>query len=98
MRSIAIFVLLTCLGCNQQSAPQVQQPTIEQPSSIGRVVRCSECGGKGEVVYDEDSPIVIHGFGEPGTYTCPMCNGFGELFEEDRIDEKTSTLHIPNRG
>lgn len=47
------------------------------------MVPCIECGGSGQVVYDEDHPIVQLG-AKPGTYTCPMCGGEGELVEESR--------------
>ncbi len=90
MRTLAFLCLVLCLGCSQPVAqPQPSPPPTQsqpEPASLqmSRLVKCPECGGKGEVVYDEDHPIVVNGLGEPGTYTCPMCKGFGDLFVEEK--------------
>lgn len=47
--------------------------------SSDRIIPCDECKGRGEVVYDEDHPIVQHKLSEPGVYPCPICGGSGEL-------------------
>ena len=45
------------------------------------LVDCSECGGVGKVTYTKDHWIVTKGFGEPGTFQCPICNGDKKLYE-----------------
>lgn len=89
MRTIALLCLVLCLGCSQPTAQESKpQPQTSEPEpaslQMSRLVKCPECDGKGQVVYDENHPIVKNGLGEPGTYTCPMCNGFGDLFVEEK--------------
>ena len=45
------------------------------------LVDCSECNGVGTVTYDANHWIVTNGFGEPGTFQCPICNGDKKLYE-----------------
>ena len=87
MRTAALLLLVLCLGCSQPDAPEPQSPQTSEPEpaslKMSRLVKCSECDGKGQVVYDENHPLVVNGLAEPGTYTCPMCKGWGDLFEEE---------------
>lgn len=69
---IALFACFF-LGCSSV--------TKAKPSAIE--VKCSECDGKGKVTYGPDHPIVKMGF-EQGTFDCPMCDGEGKLYREQR--------------
>lgn len=79
------IVLIIFVGCSQPvTEPLVVQSFTESPCKLEKIVRCEECVGTGEVVYDENHLVVIHKLAEPGKYTCPICKGFGELIEEVR--------------
>ena len=73
MSKIKYGVLLACffVGCSSVETPR--------PSTIE--VKCSECDGKGKVIYGPDHPITKMGF-KQGTYNCPMCDGSGKLYNE----------------
>jgi DnaJ-class molecular chaperone len=68
--TVFVIMLVVCMllfGCNQASYKEVT---------------CSECKGVGTVTYGEDHWIVINKIDDAGTYSCPMCNGSGKLYEE----------------
>ena len=75
IRVLIIATILLC-GCNN--------PGNTLP--LERVVTCSECVGKGKVIYREDNPIVLNGLGKPGVYECPICGGSGKLIEYETAD------------
>lgn len=77
------FVLIVLfIGCSQVLVEHEQSSPIPDKTCIS--VCCEECAGTGNVVYDENHILVINNVSEPGTYTCPICGGFGELLEEEK--------------
>ena len=72
---LLLLSLLLLTGCVAEPKPEPKFP------DGWTLVNCSECDGKGKVTYDKDHWIVVNGLGEVGTYTCPMCNGDGTLYQ-----------------
>ena len=75
LRCIVLFACFCLSGCSTQRHL--------------REIDCSECKGKGVVVYSENHPLVVNGLVNAGTSdTCWACSGQGKLFEEvEEINE-----------
>lgn len=75
-----VLVLLLLFGC---SKPLPVDPLVEKGWTE---VECSECGGKGFVVYGSDHEFVKLELATAGEkYTCSICGGSGKLLEQPSI-------------
>jgi DnaJ-class molecular chaperone len=69
IRALWFIALFSCFGCMAERQL--------------REIDCSECKGKGSIVYDSDHPLVVKGLVKVGTAdTCWACRGQGRLLVE----------------
>ena len=77
MKKLILLIILACLsGC-------YHTPTKKEEAKFPEgwtLVNCSECNGKGNVTYGEDHWMVLNDLCDPGTYTCPICQGDRQLY------------------